>query len=172
VTRLVELESTRTLNGKTSMERRHYISNATDKTAKELGDLIRRHWSVENNLHWVLDVAFREDDARHRAENCASNMATLRHFSVNLLKRDKTKKVGIANKRKLCGFSPDYLGPVRKGRTEDRGAPRVSSARREGLGIAELFRVARNAANGPAPPASRREGFSDRAYLMQVIRCV
>ena len=110
---LIEVESKRTESGHTSLERRHYISNGTGMSAEEVGALIRRHWAIENELHWVLDVAFREDDARHHAEHCATNMATLRHFALNLLKGAATKKkVGIAAKRKLCGFSLDFLAQV------------------------------------------------------------
>ena len=69
----------------------------------------RTHWGIENQLHWLLDMAFREDEPRHRAGNCAANLTTLRHFAVNLLKLDKTKKVGVANKRKTAGWDRDYL---------------------------------------------------------------
>ena len=54
-------------------------------------------------------MAFREDEARHRAKNCAANFATLRHFALNLLKQDKTQKVGVANKRKVAGWNKEYL---------------------------------------------------------------
>ena len=76
---------------------------------------MRRHWGIENQLHWVLDMAFREDEARHRANHCAANFATLRHFAVDLLRLDTTKKVGIANKRKNAGWSRNYLLHVLSG---------------------------------------------------------
>ena len=65
--------------------------------------------STHHEVHWVLDMSFREDEARHRAKNCAANFATLRHFSLNLLKLDKTQKVGVANKRKVAGWNKEYL---------------------------------------------------------------
>ncbi|MEE9391422.1 MAG: hypothetical protein V3W41_02850 [Planctomycetota bacterium] len=61
------------------------------------------------------DIAFRENEARHRAKNCAANFVTLRHFALNLLKLDKTQKVGVANRRKLAGFRHEYLGAKRCG---------------------------------------------------------
>ena len=69
---------------------------------------IRRHWSVENELHWVLDMAFREDEARHRARHTAQNLSTLRHFALNLLKRFPDRK-GVAGARKRAGWDHDYL---------------------------------------------------------------
>ena len=60
-------------------------------------------------MHWVLDIAFREDEARHRARNTAQNMTTLRHFALNILKRDSTRKIGVANSRKRAGWDRNYL---------------------------------------------------------------
>ena len=112
---LVESKRTELSTNKTSTERRYYIGSAADADAETVGSTIRRHWGIENRLHWVLDMAFREDDARHRAKNCAANFATLRHFAVNLLKLDKTKKLGVANKRKVAGWNRDYLLHVLSG---------------------------------------------------------
>ncbi len=63
---------------------------------------------IENELHWVLDMAFNEDQARHRAGNCAKNFATLRHFAINLIRGDPSR-LGIANKRKRAGWDRTYL---------------------------------------------------------------
>jgi predicted transposase YbfD/YdcC len=112
---LVESKRTEILTNKTSTERRYYIGSEAGVSAETVGNTIRRHWGIENQLHWVLDMAFREDDARHRAKNCAANFATLRHFAINLLKLDKTKKLGVANKRKLAGWDRDYLVHVLSG---------------------------------------------------------
>jgi len=112
---LVESKRTELSTNKTSTERRYYIGSGADADAQTVGNIIRRHWGIENQLHWVLDMAFREDDARHRAKNCAANLATLRHFAVNLLKLDKTKKLGIANKRKIAGWNREYLLHVLSG---------------------------------------------------------
>jgi hypothetical protein len=64
---------------------------------------------VEIELHWVLDVAFREDEARHRAGNLAANLTTLRYSSLSLLKRDPDRKLGITNSRKRAGWDRSYL---------------------------------------------------------------
>jgi len=60
-------------------------------------------------LHWVLDMAFREDEARHRARNCAANITTLRHFTLNLIKNAPNRKLGIPNSRKRAGWDRSYL---------------------------------------------------------------
>ena len=70
---------------------------------------IREHWGIENGLHWVLDVAFREDDCRVRKDNAAENLAIIRHIAVNLLKSERSAKVGIKNKRLKAGWSEAYL---------------------------------------------------------------
>ena len=69
----------------------------------------RQHWSIENKLHWSLDVAFDEDHSRIRADNSAENMARLRHIAINILKQEKTAKVGIKIKRGMAGWDDNYL---------------------------------------------------------------
>lgn len=69
----------------------------------------RGHWSIENTLHWVLEVAFREDYNRTRTDHSAHNFAILRHIALNLLKGEKTAKVGVKVKRLKCGWNEDYL---------------------------------------------------------------
>lgn len=95
--------------GKTSTETAYYIGSDKAATAATTGKNIRRHWGIENQLHWVLDLAFREDEARHRAKNTAANMTTLRHFALNLIKSDKKRKLGVANARKRAGWDRSYL---------------------------------------------------------------
>jgi len=102
------IEAQRIVHGSSSIERRYYISSA-DLSAKEFNQLIRGHWGIENQLHWVLDVGFKEDQCRVRAGYAAENYATLRHIGLNLLKQDKTKKGGIKAKRMHAAWSPDYL---------------------------------------------------------------
>lgn len=80
--------------------------------AEEYGKYKRAHWGVENSLHWVLDIGFREDESRMRAGNTAENVNVLRHIGTNLLKQEKSCKMGIASKRKKCGYDPDYLYKV------------------------------------------------------------
>ncbi len=70
---------------------------------------VRSHWKIENSQHWALDVAYKEDLCRLRVGNAAQNLATLRRLSLNLLKRDKSVKVGIATKRSMAGWNNDYL---------------------------------------------------------------
>lgn len=94
---------------KTSTETAFYIGSDSNSTAEDTGNTIRRHWTVETQLHWVLDIAFREDEARHRARNVAQNMTTLRHFALNMIKQDRNRKVGIANSRKRAGWDRGYL---------------------------------------------------------------
>jgi predicted transposase YbfD/YdcC len=103
------VESERTITGcETSKERRYYISSlAAD--ALQLAKAIRGHWSIENSLHWVLDIAFREDESRIRKDHAPENVATLRHIALNLLKQEKSAKVGVKSKRLKAGWDESYL---------------------------------------------------------------
>lgn len=107
---LVKVTRERTVlsTSKSSTETAYYISSAPTLDAKTAAHRIRRHWAVENELHWVLDMAFREDEARHRAGHVAKNFTTLRHFALNLLKRFPDRH-GVAGARKQAGWSNDYL---------------------------------------------------------------
>ena len=103
------IEEERTVNGTKSVERRYFIGSLKGDDAREYGRVVRQHWGVENGLHWVLDVAFREDECRVRAGNAAENLAMLRHVALNLLKNEPTANVGVKNKRLKAGWSEDYL---------------------------------------------------------------
>ena len=92
----------------TTTQAKYYISSL-DVSAKRLLEVVRAHWSIENSLHWSLDVTFREDQSRVRKDHGAQNMATLRQISHNLLKREATLKVGIQGKRLQAGWREDYL---------------------------------------------------------------
>jgi len=70
---------------------------------------VRGHWGIENGLHWVLDMAFREDESRVRVGHGAANLVVLRHMVVNLLRREQTAKVGIKAKRLKAGWDEQYL---------------------------------------------------------------
>jgi predicted transposase YbfD/YdcC len=94
---------------KTTTESAYYIGSDPMLDAADAARRIRRHWSVENELHWVLDMAFREDEARHRARHLAENFTTLRHFALNLLKRDPARRLGVAASRKRAGWDHGYL---------------------------------------------------------------
>jgi predicted transposase YbfD/YdcC len=109
------IESERSVAGQeASRERRYYISSL-EADARELNRVIRGHWSIENSLHWVLDIAFREDDSRIRKDHGPENVAMLRHIALNLLKQDKSIKVGIKSKRKNAGWDEGYLLKVLNG---------------------------------------------------------
>ena len=108
LTTIAKIESERTLNGRTSIEHRYYICSC-EANAAEINQAVRSHWGVENSLHWVLDMAFREDECRVRKKFGAENLARLRHMALNLLKQDKTAKIGIKNKRLKAGWDNDYL---------------------------------------------------------------
>lgn len=94
---------------KTSVETAYYIGSDPQGTAQRAAEAIRRHWGVENQLHWILDVGFHEDQARHRARNTAQNLTTLRHFALNIVKQDPARKLGVSNSRKRAGFDRKYL---------------------------------------------------------------
>ena len=102
------VESQRTLDGETSIEKRYYIGSIENDAAL-FARSVRAHWGVENNLHWQLDVSFREDESRMRKGHSAENFVTLRHIALNLLKKDKTTKLGIKNKRLKAGWDNAYL---------------------------------------------------------------
>lgn len=102
-------ERTDLSTGKTSRVAAFYIGSDESATAASAGAAARRHWGIENQLHWVLDLAFREDEARHRAKNTAQNMTTLRHFALNIVKSDRRRKLGVANSRKRAGWDRNYL---------------------------------------------------------------
>jgi predicted transposase YbfD/YdcC len=75
---------------------------------------VRTHWTVENNLHWVLDVAFREDECRIRKDHGAENMAVFRHIALNLIKQEKSVKLGVKNRRILAAADDGYRMKVLK----------------------------------------------------------
>jgi len=100
------IDSERRINGKIEQETRYYISSR-EANAKAFGERVRRHWSIENSLHWILDVAMREDEARMRKDHGAENMAVIRHIAINLLKKETTEKVGIHAKRLIAACNND-----------------------------------------------------------------
>jgi len=102
------VEATREVGGKTTVERRYYLTSLP-LGVETFARAVRGHWGVENKLHWVLDVWFREDQSRARAGHAAENLATLRRLALNLLKREKTKKRGIKGKQLNAGWDHAYL---------------------------------------------------------------
>jgi predicted transposase YbfD/YdcC len=108
------IRSERRLNQKTSVEVRYFITSLAND-ARQILAAKRAHWGIENSLHWVLDVAFREDDSRVRQGNADQNLAILRHMALNLLKQERTAKGGIKAKRLQAGWNESYLVKVLSG---------------------------------------------------------
>ena len=108
---LIKLVSVRVTANKTETTHRYFISS-WQASPQQFMTAIREHWQIENGLHWVLDIAFREDESRIRKDQAPQNMAVLRHLALNLLKQETSVKVGIAAKRKMAGWDNDYLFKV------------------------------------------------------------
>ncbi len=102
------VHSERTVAGKTSSEYRFYIGSIGNN-AQLFAQAVRGHWGVENDLHWSLDVSFREDECRIRDRNAAENFAVLRHIALNRLKHETSLKRGIKTKRLNAGWNEGYL---------------------------------------------------------------
>jgi predicted transposase YbfD/YdcC len=98
----------RTLNGKTSLEERFYISSL-DGNARTFGTAVRGHWGIENSVHWLLDLVFREDESRISVGKGAENLAVLRHIALNLLQQDRSSKQSLKQKRFRAALDPRYL---------------------------------------------------------------
>ncbi|HMB05849.1 MAG TPA: ISAs1 family transposase, partial [Isosphaeraceae bacterium] len=101
----------RVVEGVEGIELRYYIGSFVG-TAEEYLGAIRGHWGIENSLHWVLDVVFREDDSRHYAGNSGENLALLRRLAISLLKQEKSSNASLKTKRLRCGWDDDYLAKV------------------------------------------------------------
>jgi predicted transposase YbfD/YdcC len=99
---------TRIIADKETRFARYYISSL-ESDAERILHAVRKHWSIENKLHWVLDVAMNEDHSRVRKDQAPENLAVLRHMALNLLKHEKTAKGGIHAKQLQAGWKEDYL---------------------------------------------------------------
>lgn len=111
---VVKIESTREFKNSdkpTEKATRYYISSL-QVSAKELQRIIRLHWSIENKLHWVLDVAFSEDASRKRKDNAAQNFSVLNKIALNLLKKETSERQGIKGKRLKAAYDQNYLSKV------------------------------------------------------------
>lgn len=105
---VVKIRAKRKEGQKETVEDRYYLSSL-EGDAERLLWAKRSHWGIENGLHWVLDIAFREDESRVRKDHGAQNLAMLRHIALNLLKQEKTCKLGIKGKRLKAGWDEQYL---------------------------------------------------------------
>lgn len=108
---IVKVTATRTIQrtGAVSSQARYYICSLKQPSAERMQSAVRAHWGIENSLHWVLDMAMREDDSRIRTDHAPANMAVLRHIALNLVRADKTRKVGVKASLKKAGWSTDYM---------------------------------------------------------------
>ncbi len=97
------------MDEKITEETRYFISSLSANDPNKLEHAVRAHWAIENNLHWVLDLAFDEDSNRTRKGYSASNLAVIRHMALNLIKAEETAKVGVKTKRMMAGWDNDYL---------------------------------------------------------------
>lgn len=105
---IVMVHREREADGKVSQETSFYISSL-EKNAEQIGRSIRNHWSIENGLHWCLDVSFREDESRIRKDHAPENMAILRHIAIGLIKNEKTTKGSLKVRRMKAAWDNAYL---------------------------------------------------------------
>lgn len=108
---IVMVIATRITNGKQTRHTRFYITSL-NSSPKRLLHIVRRHWAIENELHWVLDVALHEDSSRVRIAQAPENLAVLRHIALNLLKQEKSAKGGIHAKQLQAAWNDDYLRKI------------------------------------------------------------
>lgn len=106
---ILAVTAKREVGEKTTEETRYFISSLGADDPNKLERAVRAHWSIENNLHWVLDVAFDEDSNRTRKGYSAANLAVTRYIALNLIKTEKTAKVGVKTKRLMAGWDNNYL---------------------------------------------------------------
>ena len=107
---MVEASVQRPATGTSSIERRYYIAS-TPLSPERLAEAVRGHWGIENQLHWVLDVIFKEDQSRLRKGHGACNMAVVRHFAINLVRIGKGRR-SIKSMRKAAGWNTNELNRI------------------------------------------------------------
>ena len=104
-------ESEHHTNEKVSKEVRYFICSI-EANAKVFAQAVRKHWSIENQLHWVLDVSFNEDLSRVRRNNASENMSVLRHLVLNLLRKETSLKKGLKAKRFKAALDTNYAEKI------------------------------------------------------------
>lgn len=107
---LVMIDSQREIDGKRENETRLYITSL-NLPAQSLGAVVRSHWAVENSLHWVMDMVFRDDECRLRTENAPANFTTLKHIALNLTRKAPGKD-SLRLRRKVAAWDDDYLASL------------------------------------------------------------
>jgi predicted transposase YbfD/YdcC len=100
------IESERCIQGTTTLEQRFYISSLAPD-AERISHTVRAHWSIENRLHWCMDVVFHDDQMRARSGHAAHNLATLKHITLNLIRLDRVKRKGGIKARRLIAATSD-----------------------------------------------------------------
>ncbi len=108
------VRSERLIGGERTVEERYYLLSRS-LTAQTFGEAVRSHWGIENQVHWVLDVTFHEDQSRIRAGHAAENFVVLRHIALNLLRQATTKRVSVKGRRLKAAWDPGYLLQVLTG---------------------------------------------------------
>jgi predicted transposase YbfD/YdcC len=108
----VRIERTRQVIGGETTSETHYFVSSLPPDAKRIAKAIRAHWDIENGLHWLLDVAFEDDNRKVRNAMSAENLAIIARMAFTLVKRDPTRKRGVATSRKKAGWDTDYLAQV------------------------------------------------------------
>jgi predicted transposase YbfD/YdcC len=106
---VVEILSRREMSDGTVTEETRYFISSLEVDAKKALNAVRSHWLIENSLHWSLDMSYREDECRIRRQNGAEFFTVLRRLSLNIIKKDQSKKAGISRKRKMAARNTDYL---------------------------------------------------------------
>jgi predicted transposase YbfD/YdcC len=104
------VESRREIEGKVTQETRFYITSLA-LLANVIGPIIRDHWAIENGLHWIMDMVFRDDECRVRTENAPANFTTLKHMANNLIRKAPGKD-SQRLKRKTAGWDDDFLASL------------------------------------------------------------
>ena len=107
---VVMVESSREISGKIEQETRFYITSLV-MLAHLLGPIVRSHWSIENSLHWVMDMIFRDDECRVRTDHAPANFTTIKHMAHNLLRKAPVKN-SLRSRRKIAAWDDDFLASL------------------------------------------------------------
>jgi predicted transposase YbfD/YdcC len=107
---VVMVESSREIGGKTEQETRFYITSLV-LLANLLGPIVRSHWAVENSLHWVMDMIFRDDECRIRTDHAPANFTTIKHMAHNLIRKPSGKD-SLRLRRKVAAWDDDFLASL------------------------------------------------------------
>jgi predicted transposase YbfD/YdcC len=107
---VVIIESSREVSGKIEWETRYYITSLV-MLASLLGPVVRSHWAIENRLHWIMDMVFRDDECRVRTDDAPANFATIKHIALNLLRRP-SRKQSLRARRKAASWDDEFLASL------------------------------------------------------------